>query len=159
MAARLVDIYSSLFFHRAAAAFLATLLRWAAVIVSKRRLPPILPPLRPIADMSMDTWAFVGGSVSSFSRVETLTKWWASSFTSLGRLGCLISFGMQAECHTKAGFARARFFKVAHYLAPANGQFEVRALAGYGVNQELARGAAGFVVNFTPKPVGDGLFE
>jgi hypothetical protein len=27
------------------------------------------------------------------------------------------------------------------------------------VNQELAWGAAGFVVNFTPKPVGDGLRE
>jgi hypothetical protein len=31
--------------------------------------------------------------------------------------------------------------------------------SGNGINQALARGAAGFVVNLTPKPVGDGLYE
>src|SRR5271157_4166991 len=53
------DTYSrpvlALFFaHRAFAALSATSWRCSAVMVTMRRFPPILPPLRPIADITRD---------------------------------------------------------------------------------------------------------
>jgi hypothetical protein len=55
------------FAQRTFAAFFATALRSAAVMVSNRRLPPILPPMRPsmeaIWEMS-DLEGFTAGSVS-----------------------------------------------------------------------------------------------
>src|SRR5208282_5074625 len=59
------------FSHRACAATFAALLRSLGVIVCKRRLPPILPPLRPISAMSIETCSFVGRSVSLSPCVET----------------------------------------------------------------------------------------
>ena len=40
--------------HRVLAAFFATALRSSAVMVSRRRFPPIFPPFRPIADITRD---------------------------------------------------------------------------------------------------------
>jgi hypothetical protein len=66
-----------------------------------RLLPPILPPLRPIAammrDMASDT--FGGRASRSSVPVERRTIWKAAWFMSVG---CLLKrFGMVSVCHGK----------------------------------------------------------
>jgi hypothetical protein len=63
------------FFQRALAALVATFLRSLAVMVLRRRFPPILPPLRPISDMYSDMLNGVGRRGDS---VDNSTKWWAN---------------------------------------------------------------------------------
>src|ERR1017187_3029540 len=55
------------FAHRARAAVEAASLRCCSVMLAARRLPPILPPLRPIWAMSCDTTVLVNSGSSGFS--------------------------------------------------------------------------------------------
>jgi hypothetical protein len=70
--------------HRAFAAFNALVRRSSGVIVSRRLLPPILPPLRPIADITREISALLAlddlGRVSVETERETISK--AAWFTS-----------------------------------------------------------------------------
>lgn len=62
-----------LFAHRACAALSATWLRCSGVMVTKRRLPPTLPPLRPMAVITReisDLVGLAGVAVGSGSAVE-----------------------------------------------------------------------------------------
>lgn len=61
------------FFQRLSAAFLATSRRSSTVMVSKRRFPPILPPLLPIAAITRDISDLDG--LGSGSVVERRTIW------------------------------------------------------------------------------------
>jgi hypothetical protein len=62
------------FAQRVLAAFAATSRRSDAVMVSRRRLPPILPPRLPIADMTRDISDFDGFG-SGWLSVERRTIW------------------------------------------------------------------------------------
>lgn len=107
----------SFFFHRARAAFFATLCRCLAVIVLRRRFPPTLPPLLPIAAMYADREDDRMGSVPSV--VDSSTRRCANWFTSCGRLSCLSRFGIQIRCHAKRSRRKSIScgvrIKVAHY--------------------------------------------
>lgn len=88
--------------HRALAAFMATWLRCSAVIVSNRRLPPIFPPLRPMARITLEISALLalGGLAAAWgigSAVDRSTMRCAAWLTSLGLL--LIRFGIPQVCH------------------------------------------------------------
>src|SRR5271165_4458885 len=90
--------------HRVFAALRATSRRRSGVMVSNLRLPPILPPLRPIAAMTRDISEVetLGGRTSRLSvPVERRTIWKAAWFTSSGRLDLLIRFGMGTVSHIR----------------------------------------------------------
>lgn len=88
-----------LFFHRAAAAFLAIALRFAGVIESARALPPFNPPSRPsVTAAGFFLWTSGGGACFGISPVACWTIENAISLMSrfggfgglLERLGMLI---------------------------------------------------------------------
>ena|ERR1019366_8974626 len=97
---------SLLFFaHRALAACKALSLRSSGVMVTRLAFPPILPPLRPIADITREISALLalGGLFCGFSgsgsAVDRCTIWKAAWFTSEGLV--LIRFGMAPVCHVR----------------------------------------------------------
>lgn len=95
------NLYFEGFFQRDSAAFLALFFRAAGDMVSRLRLPPIFPPLRPISDMMREISERIGlveGSISvSGSAVERSTMRCAAWFMSEGLL--LIRFGIPQVCH------------------------------------------------------------
>src|ERR1035437_2576682 len=105
--------------HRARAAVEAASLRCCSVMLAARRLPPILPPLRPIWAMSCDTTLLVNSGSSGFSAglspVSLLTAMipaWNSSSGSLRE-----RFRIHFQLGTLRRLASSsRKFKVAHYL-------------------------------------------
>jgi hypothetical protein len=104
------DIFTiSLFlFHRALAACKALACRSSAVIVTKRRLPPILPPLRPIADITREisAWLVARALIGRSDAVERSTIRKAAWFSSEGLL--LIRFGMNQVFHNSALFPSSK---------------------------------------------------
>lgn len=99
--------------QRELAAFLAACLRWAAVIVSSRLLPPIFPPFLPISAMTFDTisWAALGSS--DVASETTAAAIWLGSFILL-----LIRFGMSLSCTSNPLVARPPpGVKLRHYLS------------------------------------------
>src|ERR1035437_3279310 len=104
--------------HRARAAVEAASLRCCPVMLAARRLPPILPPLRPIWAMSSDTTLLVNSGSSGFSAglspVSLLTAMipaWNSSSGSLRE-----RFRIHFQLGTLRRLASSsRKFQVAHY--------------------------------------------
>jgi hypothetical protein len=85
--------------HRALAAFKALSLRSSGVMFAELIFPPILPPFRPMADITLDTAAGILrldfcalGSVVVRSTIK-----YAAWFMSDGRL--LMRFGIPQVCH------------------------------------------------------------
>ena len=117
--ARTASVQDALSFaHRARAAVEAASLRCCPVILAARRLPPILPPLRPIWAMSCDTTDLVNFGSAGFSAglspVSLLTARmpaWNSSSGAVRERFCI---------RLQRGMFRRRLsspwkFKVAHY--------------------------------------------
>lgn len=110
------------FAHRARAAVEAASLRCCSVMLAARRLPPILPPLRPIWAMSCDTTDLVNlGRVSGLSAglspVSILTAMmpaWNSSSGSL-RERFRIHFQLGTVRRLESTPSKS---KVAHYPGP-----------------------------------------
>jgi len=88
---------ASSFPHLARAAFAAEAFRCSGLMRSARRLPPILPPLRPISAITSDIE--VGVLLPGFSRVDSLPIWCAHWLGSLDLLGLRVRFGMSQVCH------------------------------------------------------------
>ena len=142
--ARTASVQDALSFaHRARAAVEAASLRCCPVILAARRLPPILPPLRPIWAMSCDTTDLVNFGSAGFSAglspVSLLTARmpaWNSSSGAVRERFCI---------RLQRGMFRRRLsspwkFKVAHYpalapvcwLAPAPGASSLESALGVG---------------------------
>ena len=108
----------SYFAHLARAAREAAALRCSSVILAARRLPPILPPLRPIWAMSCDTTDLVSFGSSGLARppVSLLTAMipaWNSSSGTLRERFCI-----RYQIRTVGRMASSLWkTKVAHYLA------------------------------------------
>jgi hypothetical protein len=75
--------------QRALAAFLALFFRSEMDIVSRLRLPPILPPLRPISAIALETREASIGASSEVDRATTAAAIWFESLSLL-----LMRFGM-----------------------------------------------------------------
>src|SRR5262249_42063844 len=104
--------------------------RCSAVIVSRRRLPPFRPPLRPIAAMTWEISSAVGvagsfsGVVVAFSTICAAT-WLTSSVRLRERLG------MDASYHNSSfDFSEIRDYisRRVSYGKPTNGPKAVRRL-------------------------------
>lgn len=105
--------------QRAFAAIEAAALRCSSLILAARRLPPILPPLRPIWAMSWDTtdlvsfgsWGFSVGALP-VSLLTAMIPAWISSSGSLRERFRIHQLGTVRRLASSL-----RKFKVAHYPA------------------------------------------